>query len=103
MNLTHLVCLKLTRLTFRGYLRIPLKTFFTNQFLFLNRLALPPCGFAVTPSASLSSGLGFRLLIHLGVLHPITRDVQLNNHAVVHQSVDGRRRHHGVFENCFPF
>ena len=46
--------------------------------------------------------LTFRLLIHLGVLHPITRDVQFNNHAVVHQSVDGCRRHHGVFEDCFP-
>ena len=54
-------------------------------------------------SASLSRGLGFHLLIHLGVLHPITRDVQFNNHAVVHQSVNGGRRHHGIFEDCFPF
>ena len=47
--------------------------------------------------------LAFRLLFLLGLLHSIARNVQFNNHAVVHQSVDRRRRHHRVLENPLPF
>jgi hypothetical protein len=35
MNLTHLVYPKLTRLTLRGYLRIPLKTLVVTSFFSL--------------------------------------------------------------------
>jgi hypothetical protein len=38
----------------------------------------------------------------LGLLDSIARDVQLENHAVVHQAVNGRRRRHGVLEDAFP-
>ena len=47
--------------------------------------------------------LAFRLLFLLGLLHSIARNVQFNNHAMVHQSVDRRRRHHRVLENPLPF
>ena len=48
-------------------------------------------------------GLAFRLLILLGVLHPIARNVQFDDHAMMHQAVDRGRRHHCVFEDRFPF
>src|SRR5437870_6632127 len=38
----------------------------------------------------------------LGLFQAITRNVQFQNHAVVHQPVDGRRRGHRIFENGFP-
>jgi len=47
--------------------------------------------------------LAFGLLFLLGLLHSIARNVQFNNHAMVHQSVDRRRRHHRVLENPLPF
>src|ERR1017187_5904954 len=63
-----------------------------------------PCRFFVLPptSASFALGLAFRLLILLGVLHPVARDVQLDDHAMMHQPVDGCRRHYGVFGRWLP-
>jgi hypothetical protein len=59
--------------------------------------------FVFAPTAtSFALALAFRLLIFLGVLHPVARDVQLDDHAMVHQSVDRSRRHHRVFEDGFP-
>src|ERR1019366_2301105 len=60
--------------------------------------------FVVAPTAaSFALGLALRLLILLGVLHPVARDVQLDDHAMMHQPVNGCRRHQGVFEDGFPF
>ena len=47
--------------------------------------------------------LAFRLLVLLGVFHAVTGNVQFDDHAMVHQAVDGSSRHHGVFEDRFPF
>src|SRR5262249_61939733 len=43
------------------------------------------------------------LLFLLGLLFPIARNVQFDDHAVVHQPINRRRRHHRVFEDPFPF
>ena len=60
--------------------------------------------FVLVPSfVSLALGLTFRQLILLGFLHPVARDVQFDDHAVMHQAVDRGRRHHRVFEDRFPF
>ena len=37
------------------------------------------------------------------ITDPVARDVQLDDHAMMHQPVDRCRRHHRVFENRFPF
>ena len=58
---------------------------------------------APSPEVSFADGLTFCLLILLGLLRPVARDVQLDDHAVVYQAVDGGRRHHGVLEDAFPF
>ena len=42
------------------------------------------------------------LLGFLGLLRPITGNVQLHDHAVMHQPIDGRCRRHGIFEDAFP-
>jgi hypothetical protein len=61
-------------------------------------------GFAAASGfASFAFTLTFRLLILLGFLHPVARDVQFDYHAVMHQAVDRCRRHHRVFEDRFPF
>jgi len=39
----------------------------------------------------------------LSMLKPIAGDVQLQDHAVVHQTVDGRCRGHEIFEDPLPF
>ena len=44
---------------------------------------------ASSPGASFAGGLTFRFLILLGLLRPVARDVQLDDHAVVCQAVDG--------------
>ena len=61
------------------------------------------CPVASRRSSSLTLSLVFRLLFLLGVFHPVARDVQLDDHAMMHQSVDRCRRHHRVFEDRFPF
>jgi hypothetical protein len=66
---------------------------FPSQFLALESRRL----------SSLTVGLVFCLLFLLGVLHPVARDVQLDDHAMMHQSVDRRCRHHRVFEDRLPF
>ena len=43
---------------------------------------------------------GFRFLC---LLKPEAGDVQLEDHAVMHESVDGGRRGHRVLEDRFPF
>ena len=53
-------------------------------------------------AASFAFALAFRLLVLFGVLHPVARDVQLDYHAMMHQSIDRRGRHHRVFEDGFP-
>src|SRR5712691_11282774 len=63
---------------------------------------LPFFGFLAPTATSFALALAFRLLILLGVLHPVTRDVQLDDHAMMHQPVDRSRRHHRVFEDGFP-
>ena len=63
-----------------------------------------PVGFRPGPEfRPLALGLTFRQLILLGFLHPVARDVQFDDHAVMHQAVDRGRRHHRVFEDRFPF
>src|SRR5215467_14043502 len=47
--------------------------------------------------------LTFCLLILLGLLYPIARNIQLDDHAVMHQSVDRGRRHHCILKDSFPF
>ena len=64
---------------------------------------LPFLFFAAPPAASFAVGLAFRMLLLLGFLHPIARNIQLDNYAVMHQPVDRRRRHHSVLEDPFPF
>ncbi len=60
---------------------------------------LPFFGFLAPTAASFALALAFRLLILLGVLHPVARDVQLDDHAMMHQPIDRCCRHHGVFED----
>jgi hypothetical protein len=48
-------------------------------------------------------GLAAGLLVLFRFLRRIARNIQFDNHAVMHQPVDGRRRYHGVFEDSFPF
>ena len=63
----------------------------------------PPLFFARRrPDASIGR-LAVCQLVLLGLLHPIARNVQLDDHAMMHQPVDRRRRHHGIFEDPFPF
>ena len=51
--------------------------------------ALSCCVFVFAPTAaSFALALAFRLLILLGVLHPVARDVQFDDHAVMHQFKD---------------
>ena len=65
--------------------------------------AFPPLSFFGRDAVPDRLALGFLLLPFLGVLNSVGRDVQLDAHPVIHQSVDRRRRHHGVFEDGFPF
>src|ERR1044071_5775737 len=65
-----------------------------------------PCSFfrrRPRPFSSFALSLAVRLLFLLGVLHPVARNVQLDDDAVMYQPVDRGRRHHRVFEDRFPF
>src|SRR5438445_7644927 len=52
--------------------------------------SLPFLLFPAPRAASFAVGLAFRMLLLLGFLHPIARDIQLDNYAVMHQPVDRR-------------
>src|SRR5579884_2557799 len=55
------------------------------------------------PVASFSGWCDFCcLLLALRLLHTVTGQVQLQDHAVVNQSVNGSRSGHRVFENVLP-
>jgi hypothetical protein len=79
--------------------------------LWISRLSAAPAfpqlfrlsAFAAAPGfASFALSLAVRLLILLGFLHPVARDIQFDDYAVMHQTVDRGRRHHRVFEDRFP-
>src|SRR5580692_6573183 len=44
-----------------------------------------------------------RVPILLGLFDPVTQNVELQDDAVVHKSINGRSRGHGVLEDSFPF
>lgn len=56
-------------------------------------------GLGQSPVKLFDARLGFRFL---RLLNSITRDVQLEDYAVVNKTVDRRSRRHGVFEDAFP-
>jgi hypothetical protein len=55
-------------------------------------------GFGDRP-LSFALPVAFRLLVYSRVFHAVTRDVQLDAHAMMHQPID-RRCYHGVFEDA---
>jgi hypothetical protein len=62
------------------------------------------CAFhqSVISTGKVLFGRGFRFRF-LGLLDAVAWDVQLEDHAVMHQAINGRRRRHRIFENAFPF
>lgn len=69
-------------------------------------LASAPLPASPTPLPSRSALFNGRprsaLLRLLRLLRTVAGDVQLHDHAVMHQAVDHRRRRHGVLEDCLP-
>jgi len=58
----------------------------------------------VIPAGSVSPqrNVSVVALVFLGLLDPITGDVQLQDHAVMNEPVDGRGGDHRIFEDCLP-
>src|ERR1700694_4760101 len=48
-------------------------------------------------------GLQASVPILLGLFHAVTRDVQFQDHAVMYQTIDRRRRGHRILEDSVPF
>ena len=53
--------------------------------------------------SSLVVGPTLGLLILQGMFHSVTRNIEFDDDAVMHQPINGGGGHHGVLKNGFPF